>query len=60
MRSLFIKGDRVYCRRSDLFGIIQEYESAGAVFVKWEWPVDPDAPADKVDSTMLCYASEVA
>lgn len=42
----FRTGDRVYVRRRDLVGQIVERQ--GTVFVKWEWPIDPEAPPEEV------------
>ena len=40
-------GQRVFNRRSDLFGVIQEIDGSIAK-VKYEWPYDPAAPPTEV------------
>jgi hypothetical protein len=52
-RSRFVVGERVYWRRRDLFGSVEEAEVDGHVLVKLEWPWDPNAPAERAPAAAL-------
>ena len=53
------KGERVYWRRRDLFGIATEDEHAGGCSLKLEWPWDPSAPAERAPVDQLMREHEV-
>lgn len=52
------QGDRVYHRRSDLFGRIEALHHTIAA-VKYEWPYDPEAEASDVPLAELIPDYEV-
>lgn len=47
------KGELVFWRRRDLFGIVVEDEQDGSCLVKLEWPWDPAAPAERAPVEQL-------
>lgn len=47
------EGDRVYDRRSDLFGTITELVGLDHAMIKYEWPMSPTADPFKVSVDRL-------
>ncbi len=53
------RGDEVYCRSKDFFGICTTNERDGKVMVKWDWPVTPTADPDEMLELDLEDAEEI-